>query len=366
MIEVSAPGKLFIAGEYAVVEPGFPAVLIAVNRFMTVQITPQQTAGHLISQEFASGEYRWQRETDGKLIVAGNPEGFEYVLAAIELVEQYALEQGVGLQYYDLTIINQLIDTSGNKYGLGSSAALTVATVRALNQLYQLQLDLMQQFKLAAIAHLAIQGNGSCGDIASSCFGGWIAFATFDAVWLQEKQQIWSLTALLAANWPNLMIKSLKIPTNLHVLIGWTGTPASTSDLVDQVQQSGKNQTEKVILYQLFLEASKACVEELLHAFDEGNTEEAKAAISRNREILRGLTNITGVTIETTLLEQLCDIAESYGGAAKSSGAGGGDCGIVFADETTEISKIINTWETIGVIPLPLEVYHLEEDRHES
>ena len=39
MIETRAPGKLFIAGEYAVVEPGQPAVLIAVDRCITVQLT---------------------------------------------------------------------------------------------------------------------------------------------------------------------------------------------------------------------------------------------------------------------------------------------------------------------------------------
>ena len=38
MIEVSAPGKLYIAGEYAVVEPGHPAIIVAVDQFITVTI----------------------------------------------------------------------------------------------------------------------------------------------------------------------------------------------------------------------------------------------------------------------------------------------------------------------------------------
>ena len=33
MIQVKAPGKLYIAGEYAVTEPGYKSVLIALNRF---------------------------------------------------------------------------------------------------------------------------------------------------------------------------------------------------------------------------------------------------------------------------------------------------------------------------------------------
>ena len=38
MIQVKAPGKLYIAGEYAVTEPGYKSVLIAVDRFVTAAI----------------------------------------------------------------------------------------------------------------------------------------------------------------------------------------------------------------------------------------------------------------------------------------------------------------------------------------
>ena len=38
MIQVKAPGKLYIAGEYAVVEPGYKSILIAVDRFVTASI----------------------------------------------------------------------------------------------------------------------------------------------------------------------------------------------------------------------------------------------------------------------------------------------------------------------------------------
>ena len=38
MIKVKAPGKLYIAGEYAVVENGYPAVLVALDQFVYVSI----------------------------------------------------------------------------------------------------------------------------------------------------------------------------------------------------------------------------------------------------------------------------------------------------------------------------------------
>ena len=62
---------------------------------------------------------------------------------------------------------SELDNSNGRKYGLGSSGAVTVATVKALNLYYQMEMDRLTQFKIAALAHLAVQGNGSCGDIAA-------------------------------------------------------------------------------------------------------------------------------------------------------------------------------------------------------
>ena len=115
-----------------------------------------------------------------ELVLDHRENPFHYILAAIRLTEKYAKEKGYHLSFYDMKVTSELDNSNGRKYGLGSSGAVTVATVKALNEYYQLGLDLMTQFKLAALAHLDVQGNGSCGDIAASCFGGWIAFSTFD------------------------------------------------------------------------------------------------------------------------------------------------------------------------------------------
>ncbi|MBT1022890.1 phosphomevalonate kinase, partial [Enterococcus faecium] len=84
----------------------------------------------------------------------------------------------------DLKVTSELDSSNGRKYGLGSSGAVTVATVKALNVFYALNLSQLEIFKIAALANLAVQDNGSCGDIAASCYGGWIAFSTFDHPWL--------------------------------------------------------------------------------------------------------------------------------------------------------------------------------------
>ncbi len=66
------------------------------------------------------------------------------------------------------------------KYGLGSSAAVTVATVKAILRFYGVKMSNELVYKLSAISHYSVQGNGSAGDIAASVYGGWLAYQTFD------------------------------------------------------------------------------------------------------------------------------------------------------------------------------------------
>lgn len=358
MIETSVPGKLFIAGEYAVVEPGHPAIIVAVDQFINVTIEGTRKNGSIQSAQYSDLPIRWTRR-NGELVLDHRENPFHYILAAIRLTEKYAQEKGTLLSFYDLKVTSELDNSNGRKYGLGSSGAVTVATVKALNLYYDLKMDRLTQFKIAALAHLAVQGNGSCGDIAASCYGGWLAFSTFDHEWVLRKQQEWTLTQLLTSDWPELSIRPLIVPKSLRLLIGWTGSPASTSDLVDQVYQS-KEAKEKG--YAKFLADSKDCVNRLIDGFLNEDSRTIKKMITENRKLLVGLSSLTGVTIETPALKKLCDLAETYRGAAKSSGAGGGDCGIVIVDQKTGILPLMSAWEKADIIPLPLHVYHYREE----
>ncbi|WP_291291267.1 phosphomevalonate kinase [Enterococcus sp.] len=358
MIEISVPGKLFIAGEYAVVEPGHPAIIVAVDQFINVTIEGARRNGSIQSAQYSDLPIRWTRR-NGELVLDHRENPFHYILAAIRLTEKYAQEKGTLLSFYDLKVTSELDNSNGRKYGLGSSGAVTVATVKALNLYYDLKMDRLTQFKIAALAHLAVQGNGSCGDIAASCYGGWLAFSTFDHEWVLQKQQEWTLTQLLTSNWPELSIRPLTVPKSLRLLIGWTGSPASTSDLVDQVYQS-KEAKEKG--YAQFLADSKDCVNRLIDGFINEDSRTIKKMITENRKLLLELSSLTGVTIETPALKKLCDLAETYRGAAKSSGAGGGDCGIVIVDQKTGILPLMSAWEKANIIPLPLHVYHYREE----
>ncbi|MDO4903693.1 MAG: phosphomevalonate kinase [Limosilactobacillus sp.] len=361
MITEKAPGKLYIAGEYAVVENGYPAILVALDQFVTCSISESaKEMGQIISRQYNNDQLSWRRMGD-EMVVDKRDNPFSYILSAIRVTEEYARSYSRALRIFDLHIDSQLDSQSGRKYGLGSSAAVTVATVKALCRFYNLPVNKDQIFKLAAIAHFEVQGNGSLGDVAASVYGGWISYHSFDRQWLAQQRQYLDIHSLIDLPWPDLKIESLKAPKNLELLIGWTGKPASTSQLVDKISLFKARQQAE---YRKFLDESKACIQRMVEGFHMQDLEKIKQEIRYNRELLKQLGTNSGVDIETPVLNDLCQIAEEFGGAAKTSGAGGGDCGIVAIDSSADFKSVLKSWAKNHIEQLPLNVHFIKDAKY--
>lgn len=364
----TAPGKLYIAGEYAVVEHGHPAILIAVNRLLTARITEHDTSaaqlqpfgvdpvGRIHSAGHPEASVTWRRRA-GRAVPDVEQPGAAFVLSVIHAVEELAQQQGKDLKIYDVNIESELDDASGRKYGLGSSAAVTVAMMKALTAFYGLELEPMQQYKLAFVSASRAQKVGSGGDLAASLFGGCIRFTAVDRQWVTNRLQDTALGDLINMPWPGLSIARLRAfepGSNLHLMIGWTGNPASTPSLVGHVQQQSAAEHER--LYQDFLNGSDACVDALAKALVADDEQAVIAHVRQARKLLQNLSSFTGVTIETPALRTLVEVAENHGAAAKSSGAGGGDCGIAIAGPSADRAAVTRGWQEQSIVPLDLSV----------
>ena len=354
MITSVSPGKLYIAGEYAVVEKGHPAIIVGLDQFIKVSLEESKDKGSILAYD--NRPIYFDRK-DEKLILDYRDNRLYFVINSIKIVENLAKEMGKELKFYDLKVESQLENKEGKKYGLGSSAAVTVSTIKVLCQFYKIELSEEEIFKLAALVHLQVDSNGSCGDIAASVYGGWIAFKTFDRKWVTEEAKDSTIRGLLDINWPFLEIKRLEVPKDLNLVIGWTGKPASTTYLVDKVKANREDKNE---FYKSFLEASKFCVESMIEAFENKDTLEIQKGIIQNRKLLVNMGRELGIEIETPILSKLCDIAAQHGGYGKSSGAGGGDCGIVLFKGALDLDKLIFKWKREGISYLPLNVYREE------
>lgn len=351
MIEEKASGKLFVAGEYAVVEPGHTAILVAVNKFIKVRLRPSREA-----RIKSRGRTLKLTRREGRLLPQEEDPSFRYIISAIHIVEAYALELGRELDFYYLEIESQLEAKDGRKYGLGSSGAIVVATIKALCRHYKIDLSQEDLFKLSALANLLINKNSSCGDIASIVYGGWIAYTSFNREWVLEKYKSLALEDLISLDWPSLKIQPLTPPKGMEVVIGWTGRPASTINLVAKIKrQKGKNKG----YYERFLLESEKCVKNIVAAFKARDIKKIQDLLVLNRKLLVSLGERLNVSLETPKLKKLYSLGLKYQAYGKFSGAGGGDCGIVILSKLENKHRLIREWEMSGIKYLPLKVHNL-------
>ncbi|MEG3309614.1 phosphomevalonate kinase [Streptococcus suis] len=354
MVQVKIPGKLFLAGEYAVVEAGYPAVIAAVDQYLTVTIETSDQ-GSLHSSQKADLYLTWERKGNEISIQDDHP--YALIESAMQMTEEYLTAKGYACHgTYSLSVQSDLDDqASGAKYGLGSSGAVTVATVKALLTYYGHPADELLTYKLAALTQTKLGMTGSFGDLAASSFGGLIAYHSLDRSWLLGKMAELSLLDLVESDWQSLSIIPIQLPQGLDLLVGWTGSAASTDRLVSQMENQ-KSQAEKEQIHVQFLADSKICVEQLIVACQTNDLVSARQALAQNRKLLQDFARGMGLVIETPQLSQLCDLAQTYGAVAKSSGAGGGDCGICLVDSKEQKVAIEKAWQQAGILPLQLKI----------
>jgi phosphomevalonate kinase len=352
VIEASAPGKLFVAGEYAVVEPGGSAILVAVDRLVRVTVSEaggRDAASSVSSNHYAVAAPRWRRGGAG-VVVDGAPQ-LDAVTAAIDTVEALAVAHGRPERPVVIRIESELDDTDGTKFGLGSSAAVVVATVRALAEAHDLRLDDAAVLRTALLATWRVAPAASGGDIAASTYGGWLEYRSTDPASVLRRFARDGVAATLDAEWPGLAVAPLPAPRTLRLLAGWTGSPASTSSLV---RTSRLARSADDAGYRRVFAESESVVTALAAALRLDDEAAVSYGIRAARATLARYARLAGIVIETPALSDLCEIAERHGAAAKSSGAGGGDCGIALAPPEVDRAALHAEWARRSIRPLLL------------
>ena len=460
-----APGKLYIAGEYAVVD-GCAAIVAAVNRYVKVTVDDDNLLirdshgktynscdfnknesektnlkkldlptfyGKITSESKNYKPLYWKRGIFGREFILDEKDAedinmsakdstdacdlpaekspatsdeqnqdsqikklkkiYSYVFSAMQIVDDFAretkevknvlLDEGnPAINLYNLQIESDLDDKkTGKKYGLGSSAAVTVAAVRALCKWYGLTLTTPELCKLAIIASSLVKKSGSGGDVAASTYGGWVMYRAYNREWLEAEIEMIesgdsSLHKLLRKKWPRFEVKRLKVGAGLRLLVGWTGNPASSAELVGSVKAGVKagdltahnpaktRAKTYAKTYEDFCVQSEKCVQKIANALENGRIDALLSGFARNRALLKDLGEITGTLIETPKLTRLIEVANGAGLPSKTSGAGGGDCGIAIAraeDFDAVFARIEEEWQNSGIEALGLKVAEFDE-----
>ncbi|MBI4896054.1 MAG: phosphomevalonate kinase [Candidatus Aenigmarchaeota archaeon] len=352
MVHVSAPGKLLIAGEWALTEPGNNGIVAAINARVHAQIE-RSTQTSVTIDDYAIKNLHI---TFAPTIAAptGHDEETHFLRKALEVTLSYldAFDQPLAIRTWGkaTTILHE---GKAHKLGFGSSAASTVAVVSALLRFYGHDLEEQKTkdvlFKLALLAHYQAQGKkGSGFDVAASTYGGILDYVPVDKNWLNdhiEKQT--PIKKLIAEHWPGLSIRSLPIPKDLRLLIGWTGHGASTRLMMEEMLLYKQHHLDE---YNHLLKQLATNVSHIIAEWLGEHKEKILAAVRKQEEYLRDLGTQSGVHIETPLLKCLSEITNAHGGAGKLSGAGGGDCGIALCFDPATEATIKQAWKKEGII----------------
>ncbi|MGF3115157.1 phosphomevalonate kinase [Facklamia sp. P12937] len=358
---IKIPGKLYIAGEYAVLAPKQAAILIAVDQYLELTIRQRTKKGWLI-ENHQGGYAPLCLETDDSHLRVAEDYSLEedqldqwrYVIEAAKVTHTFLQESNFNSRNFHLHIRSQLLSDSGKKYGLGSSGAVTVGTIQAILNFHKIKLSAERLYRLAVISQLRLGASGSFGDIAANAFGGWTYYMAPDRKLLKEMiANAPSITALLKQEWPDLIIENLAVSKDLQVLIGWTQHTASTDNLVKQLKDQISAQPQA---FQAFIDQAPAVVRQLKDGLINNQADLIQQAISNYRNLLLGLGKAYNLSIETAALNQLIEIGNQHGYASKSSGAGGGDCGIALGYDINTKESILKQWKVQGIVPLNLQV----------
>lgn len=358
MIHISAPGKLMIAGEWAVLE-GSKCIVAAVDKRVHVEIEANKEISVAVDDfgitdvkaEFDGKKIKWIGDAEEKLI---------FMKSAMETALQYLTELKGNYKPFRIRSWGEesqiIVDGIAKKVGFGSSAAAVVATVSAILRFHGLGISSNKEtvYKLSTIAHYFAQGKvGSAFDVAASAYGHVIVYKRFDPDWLIKELETESVREVVDKKWPGFHVEELEMPEELVLLAGWTKDSASTAAMVKQMQSF--RQSSKVI-YERIYDGISSIVDELIDAFKENDREKIIILMNKNEELLRELTKKSGVNIETPELRRLSDIAAKYGCAGKLSGAGGGDCGIAVCLNEKNAEKTKKAWKESGLYPIDANI----------
>ena len=318
---VQTCGKLYLAGEYAVLTAGQPAIIKDIPIYMTgeIQVAPDY---HLTSDMF---EHSASLEPD--------PD-YALIQETIGSMNTYLLALGYQLQPFSLKISGKM-ERDGKKFGIGSSGSVVILTLKAMAALYELDLESELLFKLASYVLLKRGDNGSMGDLACIAYEDLIYYRSFDRELFRKRMDKVDLPQLLAEDW-DFEIRIIKPCLAMDFLVGWTKQPAISKDLVNQVKSA---------ISESFLIGSRTQVDALERALLVGD----KFAIQYSMEKASQLLERLSPAIYTDRLKVLKEAAEGLNCVAKSSGAGGGDCGIALSFDAVSSKQLIQAWQEAGI-----------------
>ncbi len=355
MVTCSAPGKLVWLGGYAVIDRPNVSFITGVDK--RVYASAKENYKIVIrSPQFgfeASGIFE-----NGKLLLNNDSEKMKYVKTTAEGCLQYFAWNGIAIKNFELeTKSDSVYGVEGSKAGLGSSAAICVATAAALFELHGLGIEgnKEQIHKLSQWAHSTVSGKvGSGIDVAASVYGA-SSYIRYSPDILKN-----AFPQVVEMPWDYEM-HYVPLPKQFEVAVAALGASVSTSEMIKKVNAwKASNPAE----YGELMNQYNACnvmaiasLKKLSSDFSDKNLDDFKKMFNYSQFMKKQLGVKSGAPIESDDYTQLREESCANGAfVACLPGAGGGDSIAAFCLSEEKKSELQAFWKAKGLNVLDLSV----------
>lgn len=343
VIEAQAPGKLILAGEYAVLDGG-PGLAVAVGVRAEARITPLPGQGNQLlipdtGERFrfrwisGSGP-RWEQNSPGAF---GLPlEACAEILAARGLLPRSSELPACQIELSTAAFFRGSTDGQRVKLGLGSSAAVVVALMGALLRFAAAPaLPREELSRLCCEAHRRLQGGSGSGiDVVTSLTGGTVAVA-FNRAPNPDGNTAPTIPQAYPVAWPR----------QLRLVAVWSGKSASTPSMLARFRAFRDRDAGRFAGH---MERLGANAGQAVAAWRADDVPGVLAALTGYEAGLRRLDEAAGIGIFTPLHDKMRALAREHGAVYKPSGAGGGDFGIALTDSREVEQALLKAFPAAG------------------
>lgn len=284
---VAGFGKVILLGEHSVVY-GSHAIAAPISLAMQAKVWDSDNGTHMLIPRWGVEE-KIQKGSDHKYSIY---KSLDMILEKLDL--------------QDTSMKIEVIPHVPRAMGLGGSAALAVAIIRALNKHYNLKMSDEIINELAYESETLAHGNASGIDNTLATYGKFILFKRGKPSEMRE----------------------IKVKEPIPIVIGLTGVESLTAKMVSNVRRAWeKNET----LYDRIFNEIDDLVLQSVEAIENGKIDQLGELMNINQGLLNAL------QVSSRDLEDLIEISRRNGAVgAKLTGSGGGGAMVAICPEGTE------------------------------
>jgi len=287
-VRASAPGKLIILGEHAVVY-GKPAIALAIDRRITCTVSRSS-----------------ETTVNGRVMDADKHPYFNHMMKYSSSPLKIETESDI---------------PSGS--GLGSSAALSASFLKAVSVMEDTCTDNRKLATDAFLAEYTVQGRASPLDTSASVHGNGISLNGPEG----SGEYLWDISV----NENKWTVRDVRIP-EMTMVIGYTGLHAATGPLVEKVRRY----KDKCKFASDIVDEIGQTTVDGMNALSKGDIVKLGDLMTRDHKLL----SILGVSCNE--LNKLVNVSLRHSYGAKLTGAGGGGSMIALTDEPEKVCEAIS------------------------